>query len=168
MPRSSTAVATLPMPSMSAAVRMLTFSRSEMAMTSWKLRESMRPRRSTISSSVQKSSWRFCNPLEIRDDNPPCVGEDVGHERDAAVGENPVGFRGRRSVGAFHDHFAVEVGRIDGADLVLDSRGNEHIAVEPQKLLVGDGLPFDIPSLRKQLCCFLHTIACSRSRPLLL
>ena len=79
------------------------------------------------------------HPLEVADGDAAGVGEDVGHDGDAALGEDLVGLGGGRAVGAFDDDLGLRRGRRCRAVIWRFHRGgDEHVAGQLEQLVVGD------------------------------
>ena len=78
------------------------------------------------------------HPLEVGDGDAARVGEDVGHEEDAPLAKDRVGFGRRRSVRALDDELRLDVTRVARGQLVADRCGHEKIAIDGEQLLVAD------------------------------
>ena len=79
------------------------------------------------------------DPLEVADDDAPRVGQDIGHDGNAALAEDLVGLGPGRAVGGLDDQLGL-----DGLGLlpVEDSsqrRGNQDVDRQRQELVVGRG-----------------------------
>ena len=79
------------------------------------------------------------HPLEVADGDAAGVDQNVGQHRDAALEQRLVRRRRGRSVRCLGDHLGLHAGDIVGPDLILERSGNEDIAVDVQKIVVGDG-----------------------------
>src|SRR5438132_1217690 len=66
-------------------------------------------------------------PLEVRDGDPAGIGDDVGDDGDAALGEDGVGIVRGRAVGSVEDERGADVGCVGGVDLVLQGRRDEDV-----------------------------------------
>ena len=76
------------------------------------------------------------NPLEVRDDDTPGIGEDVREDDDTAILEDVVRCRRRRAVRAFDDDLRPHLVRVVGRDHLLERTRCEHVALEDDQLLV--------------------------------
>src|ERR1019366_853329 len=77
-------------------------------------------------------------PFEIGDSHTAGIGENVGQHHHLFTAEHEVGFWCRRAVGGFGDDLGPDVARILNCDLVLQSRGNQNVALRLQHVLAGD------------------------------
>jgi len=82
------------------------------------------------------------HPLEVAGGDAARVGEDVGDDEDALVGEDLVGHSGCWAVGAFAENFAAEAIGVAAGDDVLGSCGDENFAVVGDELVFVGGFGF--------------------------
>src|SRR5205823_803404 len=80
------------------------------------------------------------NPLEVRDDHPTGVGEQVWYYVDAFVDEQLVSGWGGRAVRPLEQHAAVEPVSVTLVDHAPERRRNEDIALDLEQLLGIDAL----------------------------
>src|ERR1043165_8683126 len=80
------------------------------------------------------------HPLVIADGDAAGVGENVGHEEDAAVEEHAVGVGRHRPVRQLRDDRGAYVPDVRERDAVLQSRRQQHVAINFQNLVARDGL----------------------------
>src|SRR5207302_4977753 len=76
--------------------------------------------------------------LEVGGGDSPGVGQDVGHDEDALVGQYGVALHGGRAVGALHYHRGGEGGGLGGADGAGEGGGHERLARSEERR-VGKG-----------------------------
>ncbi len=79
-------------------------------------------------------------PLEVAGGDAAGVGQNVGHDEDALVGQDLVGNGGGGSVCAFHDDASLDLVRVAAGNHVLGGRRNEDVAVGDDQLFAGHGL----------------------------
>src|SRR5690349_2972873 len=79
-------------------------------------------------------SLAVLHPFEVGGGDAAGVGQNVGHNENALVGENVVCRRGGRSVGAFDENAGLDLVGIAAGDLVLGGGGNQHVAVGQHQL----------------------------------
>ena len=70
------------------------------------------------------------NPLKIRNRHTAGVGQNVGNYKDALLMEDFVSRRGRRTIGPFGEHLALEPIGVLGRYLIFGSRRNQHVAFQ--------------------------------------
>ena len=75
------------------------------------------------------------HPLEVRDDDPAGVGEDVGEDEDASLLEDLVGLGSDRAVRALADDRGLDAVRVLGRDHLLERAGSEQVALQLEQLL---------------------------------
>src|SRR5579864_3400105 len=73
------------------------------------------------------------HPLEVRGGDAAGVGQNVGHNENALVGENVVCRRGGRSVGAINETAGLDLVSVAAGYLVLGGGRNQHVAVGQQQ-----------------------------------
>src|ERR1700677_4115825 len=74
------------------------------------------------------------HPLEVAGGDAAGIGEDVGDDEDALVGEDLVGDGGGGAVGAFAEDFATDSVGVFAGDDVFSRRGDEDFAVVGEEL----------------------------------
>ena len=77
-------------------------------------------------------------PLEVGDDYPAGVDEDVRDDGDAPVVEDPVGLGRQRMVGRFDHYGRPDTRGVAGVDHPLDGGGHQEVALQLEQLLVGN------------------------------
>src|SRR5919106_255147 len=80
------------------------------------------------------------DPLEVRDGHAAGIREDVGKDRNAALGEDRVRSDRRRPVRTLGHHPRPKTRRVVGMHLILAGGEHEDVAVELEQLLVGHAL----------------------------
>src|ERR687891_479067 len=80
------------------------------------------------------------DPLEVRDGHAAGIREDVGKDRNAALGEDRVRSDRRGPVRTLGDHPRPKTRRVVGMHLILAGGEHEDVAVELEQLLVGHAL----------------------------
>ena len=80
------------------------------------------------------------HPLEVAGGDAAGVGEDVGDDEDALVGEDLVGDGGGGAVGAFAEDLAADAVGVLAGDDVLGGGGDEDVALVGEELVLVGGL----------------------------
>ena len=89
---------------------------------------------------MSRSAAEVLYPLEVRDRHSTGVCEDVGQDRDTALGEDRVGGERRGAVRGLGDDGGLDARRVVDRDLILVRSQNQDVAVELEQLLVRDPL----------------------------
>ena len=79
-------------------------------------------------------------PLEVADGHATCIGQDIRHNRNAAIIEDMVCLWRRRTIGSLNDQTGLDAGRIFLRYLILKSGRHQHITWQRQQFRVRDGL----------------------------
>ena len=99
------------------------------------------------------------HPLEVTDHDSSGVGQNVGHDDDTPITQDFVSLAGGGTISAFHDHLGLDVGRVVGADLMLQRGWDQHIYVAYQQFVVGDLLDaWGFVSLQQSLGMSRHVL----------
>ena len=80
------------------------------------------------------------HPLEVAGGDAAGVGQDVGDDEDAFLGEDGVGFDGGRAVGAFAEDAALKSTGVAAGDDVLGGGGDEYVARLGEEGVLVEGL----------------------------
>src|SRR5260370_23386611 len=80
------------------------------------------------------------DPLEVAGGDAAGVGENVGDDEDALVGENLVGDGGGGTVGAFAENLAADAFGVLAGDDVFGCCGDEDLAVAGEECVLVGGL----------------------------
>jgi hypothetical protein len=92
-------------------------------------------RRTLISSSVQKNDAEVLHPFEVAHRHAAGVADHVGHHQHAALGQDVVGRRPGRAVGAFEHQLGLHAARAVGGDLAFQRGRDQDVAVHVPELL---------------------------------
>src|SRR5690606_8108919 len=87
---------------------------------------------------IPEERLQALDPLEVRDGHAARVRQDVRDDLDAPLGQDIVGLRRGRAVGAFHNHAGLDVVRVVFGDLVFKRARGQHVALQRQQFGVGD------------------------------
>ena len=80
------------------------------------------------------------HPLKVAGGYAAGVGQNVGHDEDALLGQDLVGHGGGGAVGALHHDARLDLVGVAAGDHVLGGRGNQNLAIGDQQLFAGHGL----------------------------
>src|SRR5262249_45403755 len=88
---------------------------------------------------VPEKFLQVLHPFEIGDSDAAGVGQDVGNHDDAFFEQYAVGAGSGRAVGGLGDDPGFDAVGVGHSDLVFQRGGNQHVTIQLQYFLAGDG-----------------------------
>src|SRR5690606_16165452 len=77
-----------------------------------------------------EEAGKILHPFEVADRDTTGVGQHVGHDQRALVGQDVVGFRSGGAVGAFDDDLGLDLVGVAFVDLAFKGCGNQDVGVQ--------------------------------------
>ena len=101
-------------------------------------------------------------PLEIGDDDAPCIGQNIGDNDGSLLVEILIGFACDRRICSFYENASLDLLHVIFANLILQSSKEQHVHIEIKNVLTRKNLRLDAALLNLLLAYRQFPVIASR------